>query len=473
MPEGLWIAYYGDDFTGSTDVMEALARAGLRTVLFLDPPDAHQLNRFPGVRAVGVAGTSRSMSPGEMRGVLPDMFRRLGELAPRIVQYKVCSTFDSSPQIGSIGLAIELGREVLKTRTVPLVVGAPILGRYCVFANLFARSGLDTEPYRLDRHPTMRHHPTTPMTESDLRRVLAEQTRLSVGLVDVLRLSLPDDDLVAELRSAASKPAGETVRDTDEVLLFDVLYEEHLPKIGRAIWELAPAWAARSGQAPLFAAGSSGLNYALAAHWRRAGLLGEPPRLEPPPPVGQLVVVSGSCSPVAQRQIRAAFDCGFESVAVQPERLVDPEAAPVEVARVAGEAVRHARVGRSVVVHTCLGPEDERIESTRRRLQEMGQEPLASRLATSRCLGQALGQMLRRILEECPVPRAIVVGGDTSGYAARELGIQALEMAAPLAPGTPLCRAHAPGTPLHGMEIAFKGGQTGRTEFFSTMLRHG
>ncbi|MBP9903617.1 MAG: hypothetical protein KBH45_19345, partial [Verrucomicrobia bacterium] len=31
--KSLLLAYYGDDFTGSTDVMESLARAGLRTVL--------------------------------------------------------------------------------------------------------------------------------------------------------------------------------------------------------------------------------------------------------------------------------------------------------------------------------------------------------------------------------------------------------------------------------------------------------
>jgi 3-oxoisoapionate kinase len=34
------ISYYGDDFTGSTDVMEALASNGVETVLFLKKPDA-------------------------------------------------------------------------------------------------------------------------------------------------------------------------------------------------------------------------------------------------------------------------------------------------------------------------------------------------------------------------------------------------------------------------------------------------
>ena len=38
----LRLAYYGDDFTGSTDALEQLTRAGLRTRLFLQPPTAAQ-----------------------------------------------------------------------------------------------------------------------------------------------------------------------------------------------------------------------------------------------------------------------------------------------------------------------------------------------------------------------------------------------------------------------------------------------
>ena len=65
-PSTLLLAFYGDDFTGSTDAMEALQWAGIRTLLFLHPPTAADLARFPDLRAFGVAGWSRSMSPVEM-----------------------------------------------------------------------------------------------------------------------------------------------------------------------------------------------------------------------------------------------------------------------------------------------------------------------------------------------------------------------------------------------------------------------
>ena len=59
----LLLAFYGDDFTGSTDALEQLTLAGIRTALFIEPPSAAQLKKFPGLQAVGVAGMTRSLAP--------------------------------------------------------------------------------------------------------------------------------------------------------------------------------------------------------------------------------------------------------------------------------------------------------------------------------------------------------------------------------------------------------------------------
>ena len=57
LPPGLLLAYYGDDFTGSTDAMESFTAAGVPTVLFFQPPTSDALRRFPQARAVGLAGS--------------------------------------------------------------------------------------------------------------------------------------------------------------------------------------------------------------------------------------------------------------------------------------------------------------------------------------------------------------------------------------------------------------------------------
>ena len=86
-------------------------------------------------------------------------------------------------------------------------------------------------------------------------------------------------------------------------------------------------------------------------------------------------------------------------------------------------------------------------------------------------LGAQLGRLAREAAAQVKPRRLVVAGGDTSSYAARALGIESLEMLAPLTPGAPLCRAHAPGSPADGMEINFKGGQVGSTDYFGLAAR--
>jgi uncharacterized protein YgbK (DUF1537 family) len=60
---------------------------------------------FTDVGAVGLAGDSRAMTPEDIEQTLPGAFSQLKELGAPLFHYKVCSTFDSSPEIGSIGRA--------------------------------------------------------------------------------------------------------------------------------------------------------------------------------------------------------------------------------------------------------------------------------------------------------------------------------------------------------------------------------
>ncbi len=60
------LSFYGDDFTGSTDVMEALASHGINTVLFTRLPTSQEAAPFSQYEAIGLAGTSRSQTPDWM-----------------------------------------------------------------------------------------------------------------------------------------------------------------------------------------------------------------------------------------------------------------------------------------------------------------------------------------------------------------------------------------------------------------------
>ena len=84
----LRLAFYGDDFTGSTDALEVLAFAGLRCALFLEVPSARTLRELGPFDAIGVAGTSRAMTPAEMDVQLPAVLSALAALPVPLVHYR-------------------------------------------------------------------------------------------------------------------------------------------------------------------------------------------------------------------------------------------------------------------------------------------------------------------------------------------------------------------------------------------------
>ena len=414
--------YYGDDFTGSTDALEALAANGVPCVLFLKPPDDEQLSQFSACRAIGIAGESRSREPGWMAENLPPIFQRLKAYGAPICQYKVCSTFDSSPQRGSIGRALEIGQDVFGNPYIPIAVTAPHLKRFVLFGNLFA-AGLGGI-YRIDRHPGMSNHPVTPMNEGDLRVHLASQTDRKIALLDILAIHGNDPERRLE----------ELLREQPAAVLFDGIDDHSLAVTGRLLWT-------RSGASQTFAVGSSGLSHALIHYWREVGII--PTRYNPPPAsaVDRLIVVSGSCSPVTEMQIRWAMNNSFAHYRVDSAR-----------AALAG-ALAALSTGRSVVLYTALG------------LQDCGGMPGGEEL------GAYLGSLLRELLMQSGVRRVLIAGSDTSTHAVQQLGIHALTFSALTVPGAPLCRCHSAEPWLDGVEIVLKGGQVGPEDYFEVVRR--
>ena len=320
-------------------------------------------------------------------------------------------------------MALTVGREIFGSQYVPVVVAAPHLRRYVLFGNLFAGQG--DAVYRIDRHPTMSRHPVTPMRESDLRRHLREQTPEVAELFDLLSITSPNPDEALDRLLAASP----------KTVIFDGLDGRSEMATGRLLWE-------RRAQNP-FVVGSSGLTQGLMRHWREAGLI--PNKFSPAQakPADRLIVISGSCSPVTEGQIRWALNDGFEgfhSASADPHQLVS-------------SALEVLARGKSVVIYSALGP-----------------QTLSGTLA-GEDLGRYLGELLLELVRRSGVRRAVIAGGDTASHAASQWRLRALTFAAPLAPGVPLCRAHSDDPIMDGFELALKGGQVGGTDFFQRAMK--
>lgn len=355
-------------------------------------------------------------------------FTRIRSTGARHVHYKVCSTFDSSPSTGSIGKAMDCGAAVFGNACIPVVGGAPALGRYCLFGNLFARMGIGSngQIYRLDRHPSMKSHPVTPATESDLCIHLGRQTRRKIALMDLLQTAAPVD---------------EWPRQKDgEAVVIDVRTEDDLLKIGE--------WMDRQcdGNSPLFSVGSSAVEMALGDYWNRCGILKPAPSWPVPGKAGSMLVISGSCSPVTSRQIEWAKANGFAEAIVNPDDLLSGRQAAAEIAE---HVNRLFQDNRQVIVHTG-NRQDKQLSSEK--------------------LGKALGAIAKDAVQSSRIQRVVVAGGDTSSYAAEAMEIEAVEIIAPLVSGAPLCRAYSKNPSMKGLEVNFKGGQVGAGNYFGVLL---
>ena len=264
------------------------------------------------------------------------------QLQAPLCHYKTCSTFDSSPRVGSIGRALEIGQEIFGSSHVPLVVGAPALRRYCLFGNLFAT--VEGETHRLDRHPTMSRHPVTPMAESDLRVHLAAQTSKRIGLLDILALrsKLPREALQRLLEQGS------------EVILFDVFDDASLRQVGSLLWN------SRS-QPQSFLVGSSGVEYALTSWWRSLGWTTPTSRVSlrrrnrsHPGGFRQWLSSHGKADSMGHGP-GVCFHCDRRVALAGTKNETD------ELARVLRLALAELEAGRSVILHTALGPSDTRL----------------------------------------------------------------------------------------------------------------
>ena len=432
------VAWLGDDFTGAAATMEVLAFAGLPSILFLNMPTGDQMARHREVAAIGIATMARTGSPAWMEEHLPSYFARLAATDAALVHYKICSTLDSSPEVGSVGKAMEIGAEAFGQAAIPIVTAAPQMRRYQLFGNLFA--GTPEGVFRLDRHPVMSVHPVTPMTEADIARHIERQTSMPIDCIDIEALS--DPAKAAAVMDEGGMPKGWTM---------DMADAAHEEAVGLLLWERC--------EKSRFVVGSQGVEYALVAHWRRTGML--PPASD----VGgigrtdKIAVVSGSVSPITAAQIAWARANGFATIAFDATSVCGPgEACAQAEERALSDALAALDAGISPIIFSAEGPDDLRVEA----LREAAGGDLAH---ANDAVGQALGRIMRQLIERAGLRRVVVSGGDTSGHVCTELGVYALEALAPTIPGAPICSAKAD-SELDGIELALKGGQMGSPDYF-------
>lgn len=393
-----------DDFTGATDLANTLVKEGMRVVQVIGVPTA-PLSSEPDAVVVALKSRTAPVSQAVSES-LAALDWLQGQGAGQIF-FKYCSTFDSTPQ-GNIG---PVGDALINRLGGPAFVcpAFPTTGRTIYKGKLFVGDQL------LQESP-MKDHPLTPMTDSDLVRLMAAQSQTPVGLVDwsVVQQGAPAIDMAMDGKTG--------------FMVVDAIRDADLREIGKA------------AKCHSLITGGSGVALGLPANF---GISPSGQTSWPDQP-GRKAILAGSCSTATRGQI----------VAVRgqiPHRRIDVDALAAGADPVAEllEWAAAQDTGAPVMITASDTPEEvARIQTAH------GREKAGAMVE------DVMGRLAQGLVER-GVTQLVVAGGETSGAVVSALGVKALRIGPQIDPGVPWCEAED-----RPLALALKSGNFGGADFF-------
>src|SRR5579883_1180742 len=404
-----------DDFTGATDIAGMLVKGGMRTIQTIGVPARGAIP--DDVDAVVVALKSRSIAAKSAVSQSLDALRALQDAGCVRFFFKYCSTFDST-DLGNIGPVADALLDVTQAKLTIHCPAFPENGRSIFFGHLFVGDVLLSDSH-------MRHHPLNPMTDSNLVRVLARQTKHKVGLVPLKQVQAGS----ATLSAALDKLAKDGVRH----VVVDAVTDNDLGIIGEAV-----------ADDPLVS-GGSGVALGLPAAYRRRGLLAHKSGADALPRIdGSAAVLAGSCSAATLGQI-ANFKGAH--LALDTDAICRGEP-------VGGKALAWAKgkLGNGPILISA----SDKPEAVKALQQKYGVEK------SSHAIESTMAQLAKGLVA-AGVSRLVVAGGETSGAVVGALDVTALRIGPEIDPGVPWT-ASVGSRPLL---LALKSGNFGAPDFFT------
>lgn len=404
----------GDDFTGSSDLANTLAKQGMRTVQYTGIPKFKADNNVE----VGVVSLkTRSINVSEAINQSIEALTWLKDQGCKQFFFKYCSTFDSTPE-GNIGPVIDALAEELDSDCVIVCPAFPGAGRTLYNGHLFVND-------RLLNESGMQNHPLTPMTDPDIRRCLKEQTNNIVKHIPSSTVFKGSEEINVALRKKCKE--GRTL------VVVDAIRDEDLIAIGEASSELK------------LITGGSGVALGLPENFRKQGLIdtfssswkGEK---------GRCAILSGSCSIATRGQLKRYAE-NHPTLELQVSKVISGETN--------ADAVCNWIEEQAVIplVYSSADPTE-----VKRVQKEFGIEASATAIET-------LFSEIAKTLKIRGFNRLIVAGGETSGAVIKGLDLNSMEVGAEIDPGVPAMRANAQ------MVIALKSGNFGSPDFFNKAIK--
>jgi uncharacterized protein YgbK (DUF1537 family) len=400
----------GDDFTGSSDLANTLAKQGMTCVQYVGVPDGPAA---PDVEAGVVALKSRSIDPQEAVRQSLEALHWLQAQGCTQFFFKYCSTFDSTPQ-GNIGPVADALADALGAHRVIVCPAFPGTGRSIYNGHLFVNDRLLSES-------GMQNHPLTPMTDPDIRRWLAPQTKHAVGHVPMA--SVFDGAPAIKAALDAEHAAGK------RLIVVDALRDADLLEIGKAA-DLLP-----------LITGGSGVALGLPGNFARRGQIAQTRAAWRGQP-GKCVALSGSCSTATRAQI---------ALHRQSNPTFEIDASEVITGALDPQTVTDWLLQAQGVPLAYSSADPDAVAAVQARFGS----------AKSAAALEGFFATLAAQLVRAGTGKILTAGGETSGAIVEGLHLKTLEIGPEIDPGVPALRGG------DDLVLALKSGNFGAEDYFA------
>jgi len=417
----MFLGVIADDFTGATDIAGFLVNNGLPTVQLNGVPD---FTLPDSVQAVVISLKSRSCPAEEAVSLSLNALRYCKRIGCSQFFFKYCSTFDSTAQ-GNIGPVTDAFLKELGADFTVVCPSLPVNGRTVYNGYLFVNGVPLNES-------GMRNHPLNPMLDANLMRLMDAQSSGKSGNVPTSVIARGTEAVKEHFETLRAQGVSYAVTDT--------LMDSDLDTLAQALLGM-----------PLVT-GGSGLGGALARLYARhvektaaATDLGLPIG-------GKIVLMSGSCSEMTNRQV-AAYKARAAFHQVSVERCLQ-------------DAAGYANEMAALVMTASPATLPPLVSATVSPAELADIQKRFGIAASSHALELFFAHLAVR-LREAGYDHFITAGGETSSVISQALKVKGFYIGPQISPGVPWVRAI--GEPL---SLALKSGNFGDEQFFFAALEH-
>ncbi|MEV5027811.1 four-carbon acid sugar kinase family protein [Paenibacillus sp. LPE1-1-1.1] len=396
------IAIIADDLTGASDSGVQFARKGFETQVIFNID--HFSTGIKEIEVIVLDTDSRSVS-GKMAYEKAKIAAvQVNQLGFKHVYKKMDSTLR-----GNLGSEIDAVADAIPVDFTVVAPAFPKLGRT-------TRNGIHyMNNVPIDQTEAARD-PKCPVTESNLVKLLASQSKRKAGLIPLETLRSGKEAVLSRVKALLQKQI--------EIIVFDTVSGEDMKQIAAimAVSEYRILWAGSAGLADYLPEALALLSSSKASN-SVISVTNKP-----------VLLVAGSISKVTRSQV-AAFNLSPQVTAVEFNTVValtSDEGCSKEIERCKMELLTAIAAGSDVSLYASSSPKHVRLSKAAGAVRGFDSTEVSNRIAA------ILGGIASGIIREIELQGVILTGGDTAKAVCKHLSVSGIQLISEIEPGIPL-----------------------------------